>query len=158
MHFSFYSSNTDLASNHNGSVAGKDIYLPHPHNKSELHYNDKTGKYEYKCYGMAHVDPMDGNKVLSFENVILQCTGWSLCKYDDGTPDPHGYMIYDVVNSNTGYYFTEGKCITIKWRKSSETDITHYIDAETGDELRLNTGKTYISLIPNDYWNKLEFN
>ena len=158
LHFNFNSSITDLSSNHSGSVTGKDIYLPHPHNKSELHYNEQTHKYEYKCYGMAHIDPLDNNKVLSFENVILQCTGWSLCRYDDGTPDPNGYMIYDVVNSDTGYYFTEGRCINIRWKKTSETDLTHYYDAETGEELRLNTGKTYISLIPNDNWSKLQFN
>ena len=137
---------------------GTDIYLPYPHNKSELHYNEKTREYEYKEYGKAHVDPLDGNKVLSFDNVILQNTGWSLCKYNDGTPDPNGYMIYDVINEGSGYYFTKGRCIGIRWKKTSETAITKYFDKETGEELKLNTGKTYITLVPNDKWAELKFN
>ena len=130
------------------AVAAKDIYLPHPHNKSELHYNETTKEYEYKEYGKAHIDPLDDNKVLSFDNVILQKVGYS-------TYDANGYMIYDVVNSEEGLYITKGKVVNIKWSKSGETDITKFVITETGEEVQLNTGKTYISLIPNDVWNQL---
>ena len=156
-HFQFNDMTTEL-DGHYGNADGTDIYLPYPHNKSELHYNEKTREYEYKEYGKAHVDPLDGNKVLSFDNVILQNTGWNLCKYNDGTPDPNGYMIYDVVNEGSGYYFTKGRCIGIRWKKTSETAITKYFDKETGEELKLNTGKTYITLVPNDKWAELKFN
>ena len=132
------------------AAAAKDIYLPHPHNKSELHYNEQTKKYEYKEYGKAHIDPLDGNKVLSFDNVILQKTGYR-------TYDANGYMIYDVVNSSEGLYITRGKVINIKWSKNGETDITKYVITETGEEIQLNTGKTYISLIPNGVWGDLTF-
>lgn len=156
-HFKFNELTTEL-DGHVGSADGTDIYLPYPHNKSELHYNAETREYEYKEYGKWHVDPLDNNNVLSFDNVILQNTGWNLCKYNDGTPDPNGYMIYDVVNEGSGYYFTKGKCIGIRWKKSSETSVTKYFDKETGEELALNTGRTYITLVPNDKWNELKFN
>ena len=130
------------------TAAATDIYLPHPHNKSELHYNEKTKEYEYKEYGKAHIDPLDGNKVLSFDNVILQKVGYK-------TYDANGYMIYDVVNSEEGLYITRGKVVNIKWSKAGETDITKFVITETGEEVQLNTGKTYISLIPNDVWNEV---
>ncbi len=56
-----------------------------------------------------------------------------------------------------GYYFTKGKCIGINWKKDSETALTKYYDYETGDELKLNTGRTYISLIPNDVWDQVDW-
>lgn len=156
-HFLFNGATKDLGEDHAGAAVATEIILPHPHNKSELHYNAETKEYEYKEYGKWHVDPLDDNKVLSFDNVILQDTGFMPCRYSDGVPDPNGYMIYDVVNENVGYYFTKGKAICIRWKKESETGLTKYYDVEKGDELMLNTGKTYISLIPGDVWEDLDF-
>ena len=143
-HFQFNDLTTEL-DGHYGCADGTDIYLPYPHNKSELHYNEEKREYEYKEYGKWHVDPLDNNNVLSFDNVILQNTGWSLCKYNDGTPDPNGYMIYDVINEGSGYYFTKGKCIHITWKKTGEYTPTRYYD-DNGNEIKMNTGKTYIGI------------
>ena len=149
VHFTFNDETTGLH-DHAGDATANHIYIPHPHNHSELHYNADTREYEYREYNMDHVDPLDGNKVLSFDNVILQNTGYRIY-------DANGYMIYDVINENTGYYVTKGKIINIRWSKSSETALTKYYDVENGTELKLNTGKTYISLIPNDVWEDLRF-
>ena len=43
----------------------------------------------------------------------------------------------------------------MNWTKSSENAITHYYDAKTGEEIEVNTGKTYISLVPSDGWNNV---
>ena len=85
---------------------------------------------------------------LTFENVILQNTTFA----DLG----EGYLIYNAIDSGrSGYYITEGKAIEVNWTKSSENAITHYYDAKTGEEIEVNTGKTYISLIPSDGWNNV---
>ena len=39
--------------------------------------------------------------------------------------------------------------------KSSESGITVYYDKKTGEEIEINTGKTYISLVPSDGWSDL---
>lgn len=150
VHFQFNEVTTDLNAHGGDAEAEGWIYLPHPHNNSKLQYNKDTREYEYNVYGRPHIDPMDDNKVLSFDNVILQNCGYR-------TYDANGYLIYDVVNSGTGYYFTKGKCIGINWKKDSETALTKYYDYETGDELKLNTGRTYISLIPNDVWDQVDW-
>lgn len=125
----------------------KDIILPFPHNKSELHYNAETARYEYAEYGRDHVDGETG-EVLAFKNVILQ--GASYAEYD-----ANGYLMYLIENkTNVGWYLTDGKAIPILWSKKGFADKTVYTDMD-GNELVLNAGNTYIALVPDDVWGDL---
>lgn len=147
-HFSFSDSTVDL-SNESGVIEAKEIDLPFYHNGSKLFYNEDTKMYEYYEYGEYHVDPVDDNKVTSFKNLIIQ--GTSFHRYDD-----LGYMIYNVVGSgNQGYFVTEGKAIPISWSKAEETAVTVY-KKQDGQEINLNTGKTYIAIVPDDSWSDLK--
>lgn len=123
------------------------VDLPFSHNGSELSYNEETGLYEYSEYGELHKDAED-DEVLSFTNVIVQrCTFAQL--------DENGYMIFNILAENQpGYYITGGKAIDITWNKLSETDITRYYDG-TGQQITLNTGKTYIAIVADDDWEDL---
>lgn len=125
------------------------IKLPFPHNESTLKYNEETGTYDYYEYGSLHVDALHDNAPLTFRNVILQSVTFSQL-------DENGYLIYNGISTsrewNEGWYITDGKCIKILWEKESETSLTKYYDAETGEEIELNTGKTYIGYIPSDSW------
>ena len=61
-------------------------------------------------------------------------------------------MVYNVVNvGQPGYYLTEGQAIPIVWTKNSEDGVTKYFD-KNGNPLTINTGKTYISLVPSEMW------
>lgn len=121
------------------------IELPFWHNDSTLKYNEETGTYDYYEYGEAHLDPLHDNAQLTFKNVILQDTTFAELG--------EGYMIYNAIDANrAGYYITNGKAIEVTWKKTSENGITQYFDKKTGQEIEINTGKTYISLIPSDTW------
>ena len=87
---------------------------------------------------------------MTFKNVLLQNTTFSEL-------DQNGYMIYNAIDTSkrSGYYMTNGKAIEIYWMKSSESGITVYYDKKTGEEIEINTGKTYISLVPSDGWSDL---
>lgn len=147
-HFIFSDEEIDL-SEKSGVIDAKEVKLPFPHNSSTLKYNEETGTYDYYEYGNAHVDPQHDNAVLTFENVILQSCSFSQL-------DSNGYLIYNVIGSgDDGYYLTNGKAIPVSWIKSGETDITLFLDKETGEQIEMNTGKTYIALVPSDSWNKL---
>lgn len=62
-------------------------------------------------------------------------------------------MIYNAIDSGRdAYYITNGKAIEVTWIKPSENGTTIYLDKETGEEIRLNTGKTYVALVPSDTW------
>ena len=147
-HFDFYNkehSYEDAAD----AQAVTHIALPFPHNSSMLDYDETEMKYVYSEYGQTgHPDPLDDNKNLMFKNVILQNTDWE----GIGT---HGYLVYNVVGTGDGYYLTDGYAIPITWTKTEEDSQTVYYNAETGEVLKMNTGKTYIAYVPSDVWGEL---
>lgn len=146
-HFVF--SDTEFTLDGQANVkAATQVDLPFPHNSSKLRYNATTRTYDYYEYGSAHVDALDG-KVTTFKNVILMdCTYAQL--------DAHGYLIYNILAvGNPGYYLTNGKAIPILWTKTDELSKTVYTNAATGQLITLNTGKTYIAVVPADVWNQL---
>lgn len=143
-HFLFNEADTELPSDVvAGSVDMSSVFV---HNKSQLIFNPESRTYDYYEYGAIHQDAEDGQP-LSFKNVILQNTSFKQL-------DKNGYLTYNVVGSDKGYYITNGKVIPIMWSKASETGMTHYYNSE-GQEINLNKGKTYIGLIPSDSWDKI---
>lgn len=124
------------------------------HTSSRLDYNEKTGTYDFSEYGNLHKD-LDTEEVLTFKNVILQEA--SMVELDAG-----GYMLYNILTTNMfeGYYITDGYAIKIYWNKPDVLEHTRYFvknDAGDYEELMLNTGKTYIALVPNDSWDQVSF-
>ena len=80
--------------------------------------------------------------------MIQDCT---FHQYDD-----NGYMIFNCIDANrNAYYITNGKAIPCTWKKTGPTDQTRYYDME-GNEITINTGKTYVALVPDDNWEELE--
>lgn len=142
-HFQFAADEITLA-DRTDAKAAITIELPFWHNSSTLKYNEKTGTYDYYEYGEAHVDPLHDNAQLTFKNVILQDTTFAELG--------EGYLIYNAIGTGDGYYITNGKAIEVTWLKTSENGITQYFDKKTGEEIEINTGKTYISLVPSDTW------
>ena len=62
-----------------------------------------------------------------------------------------GYCLYqklDNVGNGEGYYITEGYAIPIIWEKNSKNERTTYKVKETGKELVVNDGNTYIQIYP----------
>ncbi len=129
------------------AVTATNVSLPFGNTKSKLVYNESTGTYDYYEFGEICKD--GGNDaVVTFKNVIVQ--NCSFTQYDE-----HGYMIYNCIQSGeSGYYCTNGKAIPITWSKSSEGGMTKYYNA-AGEEITLNTGRTYITLVPSDTWSSL---
>ncbi len=129
------------------AAAATAISLPFGNTKSKLIYNEETKTYDYYEFGEICKD--GGNdQVVTFKNVLIQ--NCSFTQYDD-----HGYMIYNCIQSGeSGYYCTNGRAIPITWSKSGEGGITRYYNA-AGEEITLNTGKTYITLVPSDTWGSL---
>ena len=130
-----------------GAEAAITVKLPFPHNGSYLAYDSDAQVYKYFEYGKAHTDPGNNNEQLSFKNLLIQN-----CDFEQ--LDENGYMIYDCIGTNSGYYITNGEAIKITWKKTAMASPTKYYD-ENGDEIRLNTGKTYIALVPSDKWSDL---
>lgn len=144
-HYQFSNTEADLSAD-SDSIDCTEIELPFPHNSSKLKYNESTGTYDYYEYGSAHTDPQHGNAQLTFKNLLIQDTTFSQL-------DDNGYLIYNAIDSGRdAYYITNGKAIEVTWIKAGESDPTIYLDKKTGEQIELNTGKTYVALVPSDSW------
>ena len=148
-HFQFASeSNPVDLSTASDAIDCNNIALPFQHNSSKLEYMPETGTYRYSEYGKEYIDALNDNH-MEFKNVIIQeCT---FEQYDD-----HGYMNYFVTRPGGmhGYYITDGKAIPVTWTKPDECTKTQFYDAN-GNEIVVNTGKTYIAIVPSDVWDDL---
>ncbi len=149
-HFNFapYGKEINLDEKYSRSYPAKSVSLPFKHTGTQLKYNDETKEYEQYEYGARHEDA-ETDAPLSFKNVILQN-----CSFNQ--LDENGYLIYNCIGNGNGWYLTNGVAKDITWVKDSMTGVTKFFD-ENGDELQINTGKTYISLIPEDTWGNVVF-
>ncbi len=101
-------------------------------------YSTKTEEYEMTHNSQPQVD---GNteEQLSFKNVfILQTTVSSL--------QEDGYLKSVALSGGDGYYLTMGAYQSIRWEKKSDTDPIRFYGMD-GEELLVNTGKSYIAII-----------
>ncbi len=147
-HYIFSDAETDLSET-GRAVDCTNIELPFPHNSSRLEYNESTGTYDYYEYGKAHTDPLHDNAQLTFKNLLIQETDFK--QLDDG-----GYLVYNVINSGRdAYYITNGKAVEVAWIKPKENAPTIYLDKKTGEQIEMNTGKTYVALVPADSWDEV---
>lgn len=150
-HYFFSNSEIELTEA-DGATNCTEIELPFPHNSSRLQYNESTGTYDYYEYGKAHTDPLHDNAQLTFKNLLIQDTTFSQL-------DENGYLIYNAIDSGrSAYYITNGKAIEVIWIKASESEPTIYLNKQTGEQIELNTGKTYVALVPSDSWDKVVIN
>lgn len=119
-----------------------DIKLPFSYIDTPYFKYDKERKeYMRFQFGKPHIDMETGNQ-LHFTNFIIQLTNIYHIKGDDA-----GRLDMDLIGEGKGYYFTGGKRIPITWKKASHVETTHYYD-ESGKEILLNPGKTWISVYP----------
>ena len=135
-HFSFAEGVNDLPGGE--SATSIDLSEIFPYSKSSFTYNAADGLYYKNIHGGAQKDAINGRQI-SFANVIIQNTKWSQL-------DKKGYLGFTMLDSTEdGYFFTRGKCIHIHWKKTGDYSPTKYYD-DAGNEIKLNTGKTYIGI------------
>lgn len=144
-HFKFApSSAPNTLEGKNGVIDATSIDLSDcfPVTKSGLEYSEEDGVYYKTLYGAPQVDAAT-NEQLAFKNVIIQ-----ECHYE--VLDAKGYLAFRVNDVELGgYYVTNGKAIPIRWEKTTEFGPTRYFDMD-GNEIEMNTGKTYIAVIQDD--------
>ena len=122
-------------------------------NAVSIRYSDyRTSNYKYdetkKIYlrsmnDMKNTDLVTGNQY-EVKNIIVYGVNYSSYCHS-------GYCLYqklDNVGNGEGYYITEGYAIPIIWEKNSKNERTTYKVKETGTELVVNDGNTYIQIYP----------
>lgn len=136
-HFKFASKNKQNMLK-NGEDAYK-ISLYFINNHPQFIYNKDTGLYKRYQFGGEQIDKLDG-KAIEVKNIILENVTSE--KYDVSK----GTLNLGVKGSGTGKFITNGKVVNITWKKAGDTEPTKYF-YESGEEIKLNPGKTWISVI-----------
>ena len=136
----FNTENTDLTEGEDAQV----IHIGFSYDNPVLTYHSDDGLYYRSEYGGEQIDAETGNQ-LCFKNVIIQQVTKAIL--EDGE-----HLELGMFGTGTGYYATNGKIIPITWKKDSQQDKTIYYDA-SGNQLKLNPGKTMIEVINQDYTN-----
>jgi len=134
--FADYGTEIDLT---NGSVANR-VDISYSHNKPYFIYDEASKNYLRYQFGEEHIDDQN-NETMAVKNIVVQRIKNSM--YPDGKS-------LDITLNGTGegYYITNGKAIEITWSKDKQkSGITTYKDKATGEEIKLNTGKTWFCLV-----------
>lgn len=113
--------------------------------KSRFTYDAETNTYLKEHNGKAQVDGVTGTQ-LAFTNVLILET--DIGAHSNGT---HRDVRWQ--NGGTGYYISNGAVQKITWSKSSIESRILLFD-ESGKELTINAGKSYIGI---SYYDKITF-
>ncbi|MCI9568659.1 MAG: DUF3048 domain-containing protein [Lachnospiraceae bacterium] len=117
----------------------------YPVNAPWFEYQEQEGVYHRFQYGDHH----KGNEsLIAVKNVIFQYVEY-------GHYATTEYLNINVHTGHEGFYFTNGKCQKITWKKDGEFGPTRYYGPD-GREITLNTGKTWICIIGADQYDKAE--
>lgn len=103
-------------------------------------YDTENKVYLRYMNGYEHKETSSGQ--LKAKNIIAYNV-----TYGKIANDVKGRQEMNNTGSGTGYYFTEGKYMEIKWSKSSRNSKTVYTDTN-GKEIKVNDGNTYIQIYP----------
>ena len=143
-HFQFVDDNefNDLSDGENAVYVEPGYSVDAPY----FEYNSDDELYYRYQYKGKHVD-LETDEQLTCTNIIMQFVGISY--FDDKQSLKIG-----TVGTGEGVYITRGKKIDITWKKDSEFAITHYYDKD-GNEIKLNSGKTWILLVNKKNKNKV---
>lgn len=104
-------------------------------------YDEQTKLYNRFEYDQEQIDRETGNQ-LTYTNIIIQLAEkWVIAG------DKEGRLDMNLITSGTGFYVSKGAYIPITWTKKSHQKPTRYY-LEDGSELKINAGKTWISVFP----------
>ena len=130
-------------------------YTTTPVNKLSIKYsNYRTSNYDYDANKKVYLRSMNNKKNTDLvtgqqyevKNIIAYAVKYST--YTD-----HGYSGYQKISNigtGDGYYITNGVALPITWEKKDEKSKTVYKIKETGEDLVVNDGNTYIQIYPSN--------
>ncbi len=105
----------------------------------DLRYDAESGKYLKYQRGNAQVDAGNDNKQLAFDNAfVIFCH----IDFNSGTDLIHAY--YE--EGGEAYYFSQGQYQHLTWTKD-DFSSNFVFTTDDGEELRVNTGKSYLCVI-----------
>lgn len=111
--------------------------------KISFKYNEEKKVYERYLNGKVQQDWVSG-QTRTAKNIIITFAN----NYTTSEENGYGRQEIENIGDLEGYYITNGKIIKINCSKSSRSGQTVYKDKESGKEIEVNDGNTYIQIVP----------
>lgn len=132
----------------NGNPAEKVVTAFNSYRKPWFEYNAADKLYYRFQYGTKQIDNGVGTQ-LAFTNILIQFCDHSPIAGEE-------YIDIEWVGSGDGYLISGGEVVPVTWSKGSDLGQTKFYAAD-GSELKLNPGKTWITVFPNDEVGGIQF-
>ena len=155
--FRFADYRTSASNELPGAPSARSISIVHSDSyKTRFSYNSWNRNYKMEMYSHrakayeTTVDELTG-KQLTFENLVV-CFA-DIAAY---AGDSHDVQSVNFVAGGQAYLFTRGGVQTCRWEKPHPTQpLKLYTDS--GEEMTLNRGKTYLALVDDDEWSNFNY-
>ncbi len=106
---------------------------------SVFKYDEDDSCY-YRWNGSRETIDYGTKEQVNCENIIIQYFTYTLI--NDKLLD------FNNIGTGTGFYITNGYAVPINWSKESRSAKTVYTYADTGEEITVSDGRTFIELFP----------
>lgn len=132
--------NYDLTEPEHGASAVNEFNIAYNNlNVSQYKYDQASGTYKRSKNGQKMMDSANGKQVAP-TNVIAQFASSYI-------QDDYGHRGINQIGTGGGYLFTAGKKVDITWKKDSLHDLTRFYYQDSGEEIVLNPGQTWIETV-----------
>ncbi len=111
------------------------------HNTSYIYDSDKE-VFMRSMRGVKHTDRVTKEQYFAKNIIVMQAKNYTM-----GNANDRGRQEIENQGNGTGYYLTNGKVISITWKKESSKSKTYFYDLE-GNEIVLNDGLTFVQVVP----------
>ena len=139
-----YSENEIDLSKYQTKIANK-ITIKYSSYRTSSYNHDNSSKTFLRNIGSKKNTDLVTGKQYQVKNIIV----YGL-KYDTYYARGTGYQKLNNIGTGEGYYITDGVALPITWSKADEKSQTVYKIKETGEELVVNDGNTYIQIYPSN--------
>ncbi len=125
------------------SSSAKEISIVYSSGTKVYYTYDEENKYYLRSTELGpHTDYVTKEQY-HFKNIIA----YQVDNYTINDGENKGRQDIKNIGSGTGYYFSDGYMVPIKWKKESRSSQTVYT-YEDGSELKVNDGNTFIQIVP----------
>ena len=127
-------------------------YETKPANNVSIKYSYyRTSNYTYDSEKKAYLRSMNNTKNIDLitgkqyevKNILIYGV-----QYNVNNIGGVGYQNPQIYGKGEGYYVTNGIALPITWEKKDEKSQTVYKVKETGEDLIVNDGNTYVQIYP----------
>ena len=125
-----------------GNWKAQIVKIGYEYNQPWFEYHQEDGLYYRYQYAEPQIDEETGEQ-LTCRNILIQFSSWRFY-------DKNGYLNIDVDEPGEGIYITNGQAIPVTWKKHTPWGPTYYYDSN-GNEITLNTGKTWVCIVQDTY-------